>query len=78
MSSEPAITDHDQIGKGVATAAIVITRDEYLQAHRDLTYQKNRLQMRNNILHRRLAEYYKYVRVYLVVEIGDYSSSFQI
>ncbi|XP_013198346.2 uncharacterized protein LOC106141235 [Amyelois transitella] len=49
----------DQIGKGVGTAAITVSREEYLQAHRDLTFDKQQLQLKNNILHRRLAEYYK-------------------
>lgn len=50
-----------QIGQGVGTAAITISRDEYLQAQRDLIFDRNQLQLRNNLLHRRLAEYYKYV-----------------
>lgn len=50
-----------QIGRGVGTAAITVDRDEYLRAHRDLTFDRNQLQMKNNILHRRLAEYYKCV-----------------
>ncbi|XP_028158423.1 coiled-coil domain-containing protein 96 [Ostrinia furnacalis] len=51
--------DEDQIGHGVGTAAITVDRDEYLQAHRDLTFDFRHIQMKNNILHRRLAEYYK-------------------
>ncbi|XP_063824894.1 coiled-coil domain-containing protein 96 isoform X1 [Ostrinia nubilalis] len=51
--------DEDQIGHGVGTAAITVDRDEYLQAHRDLTFDFRQIQMKNNILHRRLAEYYK-------------------
>lgn len=50
-----------QIGHGVGTAAITINREEYLQAQRDLIFDRNQLQLRNNLLHRRLAEYYKYV-----------------
>ncbi|XP_046959937.1 uncharacterized protein LOC124530008 [Vanessa cardui] len=48
-----------QIGQGVGTAAISINRDEYLQAYRDLMFDRNQLQIKNNLLHRRLAEYYK-------------------
>ncbi|KAJ0177139.1 hypothetical protein K1T71_007148 [Dendrolimus kikuchii] len=48
-----------QIGKGVGQASVTVDRDEYLQAHRDLTFDRNQLQLKNNILHRRLAEYYK-------------------
>ncbi|KAG6442409.1 hypothetical protein O3G_MSEX002294 [Manduca sexta] len=51
--------DAGQIGTGVATAAVTVDRDEYLQAHRELTFDRNQLQIKNNILHRRLAEYYK-------------------
>ncbi|XP_075973313.1 cilia- and flagella-associated protein 184-like [Anticarsia gemmatalis] len=51
--------DVDQIGRGVATGQITINRDEYLQAYRDLGNEIKLLQMKNNILHRRLAEYYK-------------------
>ncbi|XP_059045294.1 coiled-coil domain-containing protein 96-like [Achroia grisella] len=47
-----------QIGRGLGTAA-AINREEYLQAYRNLTFDRNQLQMKNNILHRRLAEYYK-------------------
>ncbi|KAL0841151.1 hypothetical protein ABMA28_014897 [Loxostege sticticalis] len=49
----------DQIGHGVGTAAITVDRDEYLQAHRELTFDLRHHQIKNNILHRRLAEYYK-------------------
>nr|XP_026488453.1 uncharacterized protein LOC113395106 [Vanessa tameamea] len=48
-----------QIGQGVGTAAISINRDEYLQAYRDLMFDRSQLQIKNNLLHRRLAEYYK-------------------
>ncbi|KAJ8728072.1 hypothetical protein PYW08_016457 [Mythimna loreyi] len=41
------------------SSTIHIDRDEYLQAHRDLTQERNHQQLLNNILHRRLAEYYK-------------------
>ncbi|XP_073945210.1 cilia- and flagella-associated protein 184-like isoform X3 [Choristoneura fumiferana] len=51
--------EDDQIGKKVGAASITVDRDEYLQAHRDLTFDCNQLQLKNNILHRRLAEYYK-------------------
>ncbi|XP_053607704.1 GRIP and coiled-coil domain-containing protein 2 [Plodia interpunctella] len=51
--------EDDQIGKKVGAAAVTISREEYLQAHRDLTFDKQQLQLKNNILHRRLAEYYK-------------------
>ncbi|KAM3964358.1 cilia- and flagella-associated protein 184 [Aphomia sociella] len=51
--------DTQQIGQGIGTAPVTINREEYLQAHRDLTFDRNQLQMKNNILHRRLAEYYK-------------------
>ncbi|CAH0397950.1 unnamed protein product [Chilo suppressalis] len=51
--------DEDQIGYGVATAEVTVDREVYLQAHRDLTFDLRQLQMKNNILHRRLADYYK-------------------
>ncbi|XP_072931559.1 cilia- and flagella-associated protein 184-like [Epargyreus clarus] len=51
--------DVGQIGQGVGTAAITINRDEYLLAFRDLAFDRNQLQIKNNLLHRRLAEYFK-------------------
>ncbi|CAH2106483.1 unnamed protein product [Euphydryas editha] len=48
-----------QIGQGVGAAGISINRDEYLQAYRDLMFDRNQAQIKNNLLHRRLAEYYK-------------------
>ncbi|CAB3224056.1 unnamed protein product [Arctia plantaginis] len=51
--------DDDQIGRGVGTAKITVNREEYLQAYRDLINESKQLQMKNNILHRRLAEHYK-------------------
>ncbi|XP_047024382.1 coiled-coil domain-containing protein 96 [Helicoverpa zea] len=47
-----------QIGN-VAASTIHVDRDEYLAAHRELTLERNQQQVLNNILHRRLAEYYK-------------------
>ncbi|XP_030036341.2 coiled-coil domain-containing protein 96 [Manduca sexta] len=58
-ANEADAEDAGQIGTGVATAAVTVDRDEYLQAHRELTFDRNQLQIKNNILHRRLAEYYK-------------------
>ncbi|XP_004925900.1 coiled-coil domain-containing protein 96 [Bombyx mori] len=52
-------TGSEQIGQNVATAAVTIDRDEYLQAHRDLAVERSQQLLKNNILHRRLAEYYK-------------------
>ncbi|XP_026317694.1 coiled-coil domain-containing protein 96-like isoform X2 [Hyposmocoma kahamanoa] len=49
----------DQIGKGVETGPAAIDRDEYLAAYRDLVFDRMQVQMKNNILHKRLAEYYK-------------------
>ncbi|KAJ8730176.1 hypothetical protein PYW07_017214 [Mythimna separata] len=62
--SNQQIVDDDkrsaQIGMNVATSTTIhINRDEYLQAHRDLTNERNHQQLLNNILHRRLAEYYR-------------------
>lgn len=51
--------DYDQIGRGVGIAKITVNREEYLQAYRDLINEAKQLQVKNNILHRRLAEYYK-------------------
>lgn len=52
--------DEKQIGTGVAAnVKVAIDRDEYLLAHRDLQFEKTHLEVKNNILHRRLAEYYK-------------------
>lgn len=48
-----------QIGQGIGAAAVTINRDEYLQAYRDLMFDRNQAQIKNNLLHRRLAEYYK-------------------
>lgn len=49
----------DQIGKGVDTGPVAIDRDEYLAAYRDLVFDRTQIQLKNNILHKRLAEYYK-------------------
>ncbi|XP_049869149.1 coiled-coil domain-containing protein 96-like [Pectinophora gossypiella] len=50
----------EQIGKGVATrATVAIDRDEYLQSYRELKFDHGQLQIKNNVLHRRLSEYYK-------------------
>lgn len=52
--------DEKQIGTGVAAnVKVAVDRDEYLLAHRDLQFEKTHLEVKNNILHRRLAEYYK-------------------
>ncbi|XP_045772312.1 uncharacterized protein LOC123872180 [Maniola jurtina] len=48
-----------QIGQGVGTASITINREEYLLAYKDLIFDRNHVQIKNNLLHRRLAEYYK-------------------
>ncbi|XP_068632018.1 cilia- and flagella-associated protein 184-like [Battus philenor] len=48
-----------QIGRDVSKGSIAINRDEYLQAHRDLTHDYQQLKIKNNLLHRRFAEYYK-------------------
>ncbi|XP_022114461.2 coiled-coil domain-containing protein 96 [Pieris rapae] len=49
-----------QIGHGIIkTAPVAINRDEYLQAYRDLSFDRYQLQLKNNLLHRRLGEYYK-------------------
>ncbi|CAK1547120.1 unnamed protein product [Leptosia nina] len=49
-----------QIGQGIIkTAPIAINRDEFLQAFRDLSFDRYQLQLKNNLLHRRLGEYYK-------------------
>ncbi|XP_039754324.1 uncharacterized protein LOC120629447 [Pararge aegeria] len=62
-SSESSVSNEDeslgQIGQGVATASITINREEYLLAYKDLILDRNHVQIRNNLLHRRLAEYYK-------------------
>ncbi|KAH9627858.1 hypothetical protein HF086_001754 [Spodoptera exigua] len=60
-SSENGIEGRDnsqQIGN-LPLSAIHIDRDEYLAAHRELTLERQHQQVLNNILHRRLAEYYK-------------------
>lgn len=49
----------DQIGKGVGSGPAAIDRDEYLAAYRELVFDRTQVQMKNNILHKRLAEYYK-------------------
>ncbi|XP_050671065.1 coiled-coil domain-containing protein 96 [Leptidea sinapis] len=49
----------DQIGHRFNTAGVTINRDEYLQAYRELSFDRDQLQLKNNLLHRRLAEYYK-------------------
>ncbi|KAJ2946188.1 hypothetical protein O0L34_g5122 [Tuta absoluta] len=48
----------EKVGKGLSQH-IHIDRDEYLQAYKELTHDKSQLKIRNNILHRRLADYYK-------------------
>ncbi|CAG4980071.1 unnamed protein product [Colias eurytheme] len=59
-SLEAADSSCEQIGHGILkTAPIAINRDEYLQAYRDLSFDRYQLQLKNNLLHRRLAEYYK-------------------
>ncbi|XP_052759456.1 uncharacterized protein LOC113520480 [Galleria mellonella] len=68
LSSDSDVSDPEEkdqevavghIGRRVGTAAVTINREEYIQAYRDLTFDRNQLQMKNNILHRRLAEYYR-------------------
>ncbi|CAH0579077.1 unnamed protein product [Chrysodeixis includens] len=62
-SHESAPEDEEKETYGLAKAAeptaLHVDRDEYLQAHRDLTTEKQYAQILNNLLHRRLAEYYK-------------------
>ncbi|KAL4709943.1 hypothetical protein ACJJTC_003906 [Scirpophaga incertulas] len=61
-SSISNVADDDtagQIGKGVGVAPVSIDREEYLQSCREFSYDLRQLQLKNNILHRRLAEYYK-------------------
>ncbi|KAI5652008.1 coiled-coil domain-containing protein 96 [Phthorimaea operculella] len=48
----------EKMGKG-RSQDIHIDREEYLQAYKELTHDKNQLKIKNNILHRRLADYYK-------------------
>lgn len=60
---KPEDAGEQQIGRGVAAGPIVIDREEYLMAHRELSFERTQLQVKNNILHRRLSEYYKWVLV---------------
>lgn len=53
--------EHSQQIGNSPLAAIHVDRVEYLSAHRELTLERQHQQVLNNILHRRLAEYYKYV-----------------
>ncbi|XP_022830900.1 coiled-coil domain-containing protein 96 [Spodoptera litura] len=60
-SSEGEVKGRDesqQIGNA-PLGGIYIDREEYLAAHRELTMERQHQQVLNNILHRRLAEYYK-------------------
>ncbi|CAH0719424.1 unnamed protein product, partial [Brenthis ino] len=59
VSEENGNDSGGQLGRDVATGEITISRDEYLQAYRDMMFDRNQLQIKNNLLHRRLAEYYK-------------------
>ncbi|XP_032523417.2 coiled-coil domain-containing protein 96-like [Danaus plexippus] len=64
-SSVSSVSERDrsdtsgQIGRRVGSAAVTINRDEYLQAYRDLAFDRNQLLIKNSLLHRRLAEYYR-------------------
>ncbi|XP_023943461.2 centrosomal protein of 135 kDa isoform X2 [Bicyclus anynana] len=62
-SSTSSVTQEDksldQIGHGVGTASLTVNREEYLAAYKDLMFDRNYAQIKNNLLHRRLAEYYK-------------------
>ncbi|XP_050560955.1 coiled-coil domain-containing protein 96 [Spodoptera frugiperda] len=51
--------EHSQQIGNSPLAAIHVDRVEYLSAHRELTLERQHQQVLNNILHRRLAEYYK-------------------
>ncbi|KPJ02743.1 Coiled-coil domain-containing protein 96 [Papilio xuthus] len=51
--------DVGQIGKHISKGSVTINRDEYLHSHRELTHDYQQLKMKNNLLHRRFADYYK-------------------
>ncbi|XP_026725064.1 coiled-coil domain-containing protein 96 [Trichoplusia ni] len=51
--------ESEGLGGEVAATVLHIDRDEFLQAHRDLTTERHHAQILNNLLHRRLGEYYK-------------------